>query len=97
MGAGRWRVVRSIVLPSSFSSILLGLKMALPYGVVGAVVAEIIASNRGLGYLLNDSAHKFNTAGLFAVVLVLVAVTTAINFIILTVDHRVNRWRAEPV
>jgi len=56
MGGNRWHVVRKVVLPSSMTGVLTGLKVAVPYALIGAVIGELVASNRGLGYLINDAA-----------------------------------------
>ena len=39
-------------------------------GKLGVIVAEILASNEGLGYLIASSAGNFNTAGVFAALVV---------------------------
>jgi hypothetical protein len=38
-----------------------GLRLSVPYALIGAIVGEIIASNRGLGYLVSNAASKFDT------------------------------------
>ena len=45
------------------------------YSLLGVIVAEILASNQGLGYLIESGAGNFNTAGVFAGLIVLSVVT----------------------
>jgi NitT/TauT family transport system permease protein len=64
------------VLPSALIWIFTGMKMSVPYALIGAVVAEIMASNRGIGYLIQFSAGQFDTDGVFAALVVLMVVST---------------------
>ena len=73
-----------MVLPSLLPHLLTGLRVATPYGIGGAVVAELVSANRGLGYLLQLHASDFDTAGVFAV-LAVVALLVAIGNA--TLDH----------
>ena len=43
----------------------------MPYALIGAVLGEMIAANRGLGYLVQFSGSQFDTAGVFAVLFVI--------------------------
>lgn len=43
-----------------------GLRLSVPYAMIGAIVGEMIAANRGLGYRLSHASSQFNTAGVFA-------------------------------
>jgi NitT/TauT family transport system permease protein len=83
MGASKWQVYRTVVVPASTAWIITGLRIAVPYSLVGAVVGELISSNRGLGYLVVSSTGNLNTTGAIAAVLVIsviaVVLTTALN------------------
>jgi NitT/TauT family transport system permease protein len=48
------------------SWVFAGLKISVPYALIGAVLGEMIAANRGLGYLVQFSGAQFDTAGVFA-------------------------------
>lgn len=83
MGASKWQVYRTVVIPASTAWIITGLRIAVPYSLVGAVVGELISSNRGLGYLVVSSTGNLNTTGAIAAVLVIsviaVVLTSALN------------------
>ena len=49
MGASRSQLMREVIFPSSVGWMLVGLRMSVPYALMGAVVGEIMAGNRGLG------------------------------------------------
>ncbi|WP_199430762.1 ABC transporter permease [Qaidamihabitans albus] len=93
MGGNRWHVARKVVVPASMTGVLTGLKVAIPYALIGAVIGELVASNRGLGYLINDAAAQFDTAGVFATLVVLSIIAAALNLVVGLIDKRVNRWK----
>ena len=93
MGGGRRQIAVKVVLPSSMAGFLTGLKVSVPYALIGAVIGELVASNRGLGYLINDSAAQFDTAGVFAALVVLSVIAGVLNVLVGLIDHRVNRWK----
>lgn len=93
MGGGRRQIAMKVVLPSSMAGFLTGLKVSVPYALIGAVIGELVASNRGLGYLINDAASQFDTAGVFAALVVLSVIAGVLNILVGMLDHRVNRWK----
>lgn len=93
MGGGRRQIALKVVLPSSMAGFLTGVKVSVPYALIGAVIGELVASNRGLGYLINDSASQFDTAGVFAALVVLSVIAGILNLLVGAIDRRVNRWK----
>ncbi|OXM74365.1 MULTISPECIES: ABC transporter permease [Amycolatopsis] len=93
MGGNRRDIARKVVLPASMTGVLTGLKVAIPYALIGAVIGELVASNRGLGYLINDAAAQFDTAGVFATLVVLSVVAGLLNVLVGLIGRRVNRWK----
>jgi NitT/TauT family transport system permease protein len=70
-----------------------GLKIAMPYALIGAVLGEMIAANRGLGYLVQFSGAQFDTAGVFAVLIVIALLAVGLNYLVELVQGRMERWR----
>lgn len=93
MGGSKRDVALKVVLPASMAGLLTGLKVSIPYALIGAVIGELVASNRGLGYLINDSAAQFNTAGVFAAVAVLTVLAMLLNGVVALISSRTNRWK----
>ncbi|QPZ40379.1 ABC transporter permease [Paramicrobacterium chengjingii] len=93
MGGNKRDVAFKVVLPASMAGLLTGLKVSIPYALIGAVIGELVASNRGLGYLINDSAAQFNTAGVFAAVAVLTVLAMLLNGVVALISTRTNRWK----
>ncbi|GAB3451530.1 ABC transporter permease [Streptomonospora sediminis] len=93
MGGGRRDIALKVMLPASMTGMFTGLKVAIPYALIGAVIGELVASNRGLGYLISNSAATFDTAGVFATLVVLSVIAAILNFLVGLIDHRVSRWK----
>ena len=93
MGATRRDVAFKVTLPASMTGLLTGLKVAIPYAVIGAVIGELVASNRGLGYLISDSSARFDTNGVFAALVVLSILATILNSLVGVLSRRANRWK----
>ncbi len=93
MDASPLYIQKNVVLPSALPWIFTGLKLGLPYGFVGAVAAEMMASNQGIGFLTQDAAGQFNTAGVFAALFALMTVTTLLNEGLGLLERWLFRWR----
>ena len=92
MGASRVAILRRILFPSAAPGILLGLRTSIPYGMIGAVVGEFMASNRGLGFLIYSKSQLFDAAGMFAAILVLVGVVVGLTQVVEALERRIVRW-----
>jgi NitT/TauT family transport system permease protein len=93
MGASDRVLLRKVILPSAAPWIFAGLNLGLTYSLLGVIVAEILASNQGLGYLIESAAGNFNTAGVFAGLIVLSLVTWVLNWLMRKIEARVLRWK----
>jgi NitT/TauT family transport system permease protein len=67
----RLQMMRRIQLRMALPSIFTGLKVAVTLAVIGAVVAEFVAADKGLGYLLVVTQASLATSLMFAAVVVL--------------------------
>nr|WP_249159118.1 ABC transporter permease subunit [Bradyrhizobium tropiciagri] len=93
MGANERHLLTKVVVPSAITWVFAGLRLSVPYALIGAVVGEIIASNRGLGFLVSDAAAKFDTAGVFAALLGIVALAMLLNFAVKQAETRLMPWK----
>ncbi|MBS4208173.1 ABC transporter permease [Bacillus sp. FJAT-50079] len=96
MGASERQITFKVVLPSALTWILIGLRTSVPYALIGAVVGEITASNRGVGYLIQFSAGQYDTGGTFAALIVLMLFAICLNFTITSIiEKRFLRWKTQ--
>ena len=93
MKATRTQLIGKVIIPSAMSWVFAGLKISVPYALIGAVLGEMIAANRGLGYLVQFSGSQFDSAGVFAVLIVIALLAVALNFLVEIVQHRIQQWR----
>lgn len=95
MGGKPWDVAARVRLPSALVWIVAGAKVSIPQAFVGVVTAEILASNRGLGYLIARRAGQFDTTGAFAVLLALLVVGFSLDRIVTAASQRALIWKGE--
>jgi len=93
VGANEHQLARHIVFPGAVPYIFTGLRIAMPYSIGGAVIAELISSNRGLGYLIQLGAMNFDTTGVFVAVLMATLLVQAAIWLMNAVEARLLRWR----
>ena len=93
MRATRTQVILKVIIPSAMSWMFAGLKIAMPYALIGAVLGEMIAANRGLGYLVQFSGSQFDSAGVFAVLFVIALLAVGLNYLVEAAQGRMERWR----
>lgn len=77
-GAGRWRTFVRVQIPHALPTLFTGVKVAAALSATAAVVAEFVASDRGLGYLLLEANGNLNTSMAFGSVFVLTALGFAL-------------------
>lgn len=97
MRGGPIRVLTMVTLPSVVSWLISGLRVTVPYALIGAVTGEILASNAGLGYLMQHAAIQFFTAGVFAGVFVLMVVGVLLDGVVSMLARYLLRWRSDDV
>jgi NitT/TauT family transport system permease protein len=73
MGATRMEVLRKVLLPSALPWIFTGARISVRYAFTATLLAELIAANRGLGFLIEFNSGNFNATGSYAAIVVLVA------------------------
>jgi NitT/TauT family transport system permease protein len=71
MGATSWQIFWRFCLPHALPSILAGMKMAAVLAVIGAVVAEFVGSDAGLGYVILTASSNFDITRQFSAIVVL--------------------------
>ncbi|MPZ25973.1 MAG: ABC transporter permease subunit [Micromonosporaceae bacterium] len=95
MGASRREVAIKVVIPSALVWVAAGFKLSVPYALIGVVVGEMLASDQGLGYLLQRSANQFNASGTFATIITLLVIALLLDFILTRLTGRFLGWRSK--
>lgn len=92
-GASESTIARHIIFPGAVPHIFAGLRIAMPYSIGGAVVAELISANRGLGYMIQLHSMNFDTTGVFVALTAVCFVVFIANWIVNSIERRLLRWR----
>lgn len=71
MGASHLEIITKLYMPATLRWVYSGMRLAVRYALTATVLGEVIASNRGVGYLIEANAGQFNATGVFSAVLVL--------------------------
>jgi NitT/TauT family transport system permease protein len=87
MGATRREISFKVLIPGCLRWVFTGMRIAVRYAFTAAVLGEVIASNRGIGYLVEAYAGQFNSTGVFAAVFALVLCS-------LTLSELLTRWES---
>lgn len=83
-----WQELRLVRMPAAASVIFGGLKVSVSLSVIGAVVAEFVTANAGLGYLITQSTAFFNVPLAFGSV-ILLSIMGIVLFASVTIAERV--------
>ena len=92
LGGDRRALVRHVYLPSVASWVLGSMKVAVGFAFTGAVVGEFVAASRGLGYLLSFAQSTYNSALMFALILLILAVVLLIFGLAGRLEKHLLRW-----
>lgn len=92
MGCSTLQEFVKVRFPTALPSIFGGLKVGMSLAIIGAIVGEFVASNKGLGYMLVVSAGQLNTARVFAGVLVLLLMGSFLIGIISLLERQAIPW-----
>lgn len=94
MGANEMQVLRRVVLPSAITWVFAGLRISVPYSLIGAIVGELMASNKGLGALLVRAQGEFDTAGVFAALVAIMVLAVIFNTAVRLLERRLMPWKS---
>lgn len=93
MGASRWQVTRTVMLPSAAAWMIAALKVSVPNSLVGTVVGEFMSANRGIGFLIAEGTGLFDTNTVFAGLVVLCIIAGVANAAVKRAEQYLLRWQ----
>jgi taurine transport system permease protein len=95
LGASRWQLFAHIVLPSALPEILTGIRIALGVGWGTLVAAELIAANRGIGYMIMSASHFLATDAVFVGIGVIAACAFVFSSVMRGVERALVPWKGK--
>jgi len=92
MKASKLDILWNVALPRAMPYFFASLKVAVTLAFVGSVVAETVASNRGVGNMMMIASSSFNVPLVFAGLFVLAAMGVSLYVIFSLIERRVVGW-----
>jgi NitT/TauT family transport system permease protein len=94
LGARRWELYRSVILPAAVPGYVAGLQQAWALAWRALMAGELIATGaQGLGHLQETARQQFDTSSVIAVMVVIILIGMAVDFGFGVVDRRVRSRR----
>ena len=94
MGANQRQLTYHVFLPAAAPFVMLGMRLAIPYSVIGVIVGEFTSSAQGLGLFIHEASSTYDPAGVFAGIIILLAFVAIANFLAGRLERRLLRWRS---
>lgn len=91
-GASKGQILTKVAIPRAMPYFLSSLHMGLTGAFVGAVIAEMVASDKGLGYVILSSTSRLDTPLAFACLILLALTTFAISKVLSVIERRAVKW-----
>jgi ABC-type nitrate/sulfonate/bicarbonate transport system permease component len=93
MGSSAGQRFRLVRVPAALPLIFSGARIAITFCVIGAVFAELVGASEGLGYLMERSAAQFQTARVFACIVILALMGIGLFSLIALIERLALPWR----
>jgi NitT/TauT family transport system permease protein len=85
------QTVRNVLLPAALPEIFSGMRIGVSLALLGTLVGELFASDRGVGFMLIQSVEHSDVPTVMALTLLLFAVAVAGGLAMLQIDRRLRR------
>jgi NitT/TauT family transport system permease protein len=92
LDAGRWQTFWLIKFPSALPFVFAGLNLGIVYALLGTIIAEFLGAQRGMGVVITQLDAVSDTAGVFAILVILAAASHILISIMRAVQRRVVFW-----
>lgn len=93
-GAGKRRILSTVVIPGSVPYIMTGLRQAAGRTLVGVVAAEFVASNVGIGFMTTVAGQTFNTSRVMAGIMILALTGVVVAEMLGRLEDKFDAWRS---
>jgi NitT/TauT family transport system permease protein len=92
LAATRGQIFWMLQLPNAMPYIFAGLEIAMIFALIGAIVAEFVGAQSGLGMLMQSMNFTMDVAGQFSVLLILSVLGLLLNSAVSEIRRRVLFW-----
>jgi NitT/TauT family transport system permease protein len=92
--ASEWQILRKIRFPSALPHLFAGMKVAISFALVGALVGEFVAGSQGLGHAILLAQGMFDTPRVFAAIVILGLMGTALFYLVDALEGYMLPWHS---
>lgn len=92
VGSSRTAILCRVQLPSALPYLMSGLKIAITFSVIGAIVGEFSGAQAGLGYVIEFASTQLETARVFAALVEVSALGIVFYYIVELAEHLLVPW-----
>ena len=92
LSATRFETYRIAKLPNAAPFIFAGLDMAVVYALLGAIVAEFLGAQQGMGVVITQAQAVSDVAGVFAALIILGVLGITLHSSVRRLEHRIVHW-----
>ncbi|MFG1359631.1 ABC transporter permease [Xanthobacter pseudotagetidis] len=92
MGAGRWQTFAMVTGPSLVTWMWAAVDLAIGLCLIGVIICEFISSTSGLGHLISAASMGFDTTGVVALLVIIVAATVLFRAVLITLRSWIAPW-----
>lgn len=94
-GASRWQIYTQLYLPGMLPLVLTGLRLGMVFNILGVLLAEMYASQTGLGKAIFAWGESGDTVPLTAAIIAVSASTIILNRLMYAFERRAYRYQLE--
>jgi NitT/TauT family transport system permease protein len=95
LGATKSQLLWKVRVPYAIPWIIAGLKTSVGMALVGAVIGELIAASRGLGWYISYAMGLFDTTGVMTGLVVLMLMSIVLNELLSRLEARLLNWKPD--
>jgi ABC-type nitrate/sulfonate/bicarbonate transport system permease component len=89
------QIFGTLVLPTCVPFLVAGMHLAVGRGLVGVVIGELLASQAGVGHMINNASQTFQTDKVFVGIILLTGFGYFLTAILKQLEKIFEPWRAE--
>ncbi|NEM91951.1 ABC transporter permease [Galbitalea soli] len=93
LGASTLQVARHVTIPSAMTWIIASLHTAFGFAIIGALVAEVLGAQHGIGLIISQAQGSFDPNTVFACMVITAVVTLGAEYLITLLEKAVLKWR----
>lgn len=93
LGAGRLWLYRAVKVPAVFGWLMTSLRLSAAWALLGAVVAEYLGSNHGVGHLIAVGQGQLETQTVLAGIIVVAVIGLTLDRALVRIERRYSQWR----